>query len=314
MSAPDGASASASVTTTTPGTSEGTVFDLGYKPHEGPRLGRAAIMRAIVADGIRRALGLRRKARTKILPWALIAAAILPVVIVVVVIFVAVGFELDEGNPFVSHAQYFDLIGTLSMLFVALVAPLVLIPDREDGVIAIYASRPVRTGDYLLARAGALALLAALYILVPQALLYVGIAGLNVGGFWEGLRINSPDILPTLGATVAYVVGYGAPAFLISIYMKRLTMATGVFVIAMFLSGSLVDIIPEGTTLPVYRVLAPLSMFFNPLTVRDWLFGLDGDGMPLVQVGLPQWTAAVALAALLALTAWLAHRRYRREL
>jgi ABC-2 type transport system permease protein len=293
---------------------EGTVFDLGYKPHEGPRLGRSAVMRAIVVDGLRRAVGLRRKARTKILPWALITAAILPVVIVVVVIFVAVGFELEEGNPFVSHAQYFDLIGTLSMLFVALVAPLVLIPDREDGVIAIYASRPVRAGDYLLARAGALALLTALYILIPQSLLYVGIAGLNVGGFWEGLRINSPEILPTLGATVAYVVGYGAPAFLISIYMKRLTMATGIFVIAMFLSGALVDIIPEGTTLPIYKVVAPLSMFFNPLTVRDWLFGLEGSGMPLVQVGLPQWIAALALVALLALTAWLAHRRYRREL
>ena len=44
---------------------EGTVYDLGYAPHEGPRLGRRAAIRAMFVDGTRRALGLRRKPATK---------------------------------------------------------------------------------------------------------------------------------------------------------------------------------------------------------------------------------------------------------
>ena len=57
---------------------EGTIYDLGYAPHEGARLGRRAALRAMIVDGSRRALGLRRKPWTKVLPWGLIAAAIVP--------------------------------------------------------------------------------------------------------------------------------------------------------------------------------------------------------------------------------------------
>ncbi len=47
---------------------EGVVYDLGYRPHEGERLGRAGAVRALYRDGLRRVLGLRRRARAKIWP------------------------------------------------------------------------------------------------------------------------------------------------------------------------------------------------------------------------------------------------------
>ena len=34
--------------------SEGVVYDLGYRPHEGDRLGRAGALRALYRDGLRR--------------------------------------------------------------------------------------------------------------------------------------------------------------------------------------------------------------------------------------------------------------------
>ena len=63
----------ATVTAPAPASADGMVYDLGYAPHEGPRLGRRAAVRAMFVDGTRRALGLRRKPATKVLPWALIA-------------------------------------------------------------------------------------------------------------------------------------------------------------------------------------------------------------------------------------------------
>ena len=56
----------------------GAVFDLGYKPYTGDRLGRAGAIRAIIADGVRRVLGLRRKARKKVYPWSMVGLAIVP--------------------------------------------------------------------------------------------------------------------------------------------------------------------------------------------------------------------------------------------
>jgi len=67
---------------------KGTVYDLGYVPHEGPRLGRSGAIRAIVKDGVRRALGLRRKPREKLMPWLLIGAAVVPATVIVSLTFV----------------------------------------------------------------------------------------------------------------------------------------------------------------------------------------------------------------------------------
>ena len=103
-----------------------------------------------------RALGLRRKAAAKVLPWALITAAIVPAAWTVALTFVETGFN---AGPFGNPAEFFEVIGMMTLLFVALVAPTLLIPDRLHGVLAIYASRPVRASDYLLARAAVLVVL-----------------------------------------------------------------------------------------------------------------------------------------------------------
>ena len=107
--------------------------------------------------------------------------------------------------------------------------------------------------------------------------------------------------------------GYGAPAFLISLFAKRLAIASGVYVLAMFLSGMMVEAMPRATELLVFKVIAPISLFFTPFSVRDWLFEREPDGWPLDRVGLDPWVGAVAIAGIAVLTAVIAHRRYRRH-
>ena len=289
---------------------EGTIYDLGYAPHAGPRRGRPAAFRAMFADGCRRALGLRRKAAAKVLPWALITAAIVPAAWVVALTFVETGFN---AGPFGNPAEFFQVIGMMTLLFVALVAPTLLIPDRLHGVLAIYASRPVRASDYLLARAAVLVVLTSLFILIPHTILYFGISALHVDGFHAGLMENGKQIPEIVGTTVAYVAAYGAPAFLVALFVHRITIATGVFVFVMFMTGALIEAIPRATELLVFKVLAPLALLWNPLSLRDWLFDREPDGWPLDRVGFEPWVGAVTIVLIAVVTAVIAHRRYRRE-
>jgi ABC-2 type transport system permease protein len=292
---------------------DGTVYDLGYAPHEGPRLGRRAAIGAMVVDGSRRVLGLRRKAMTKVLPWCLIGAAIVPAAWVVALTFVAAGFTLEDAGPFGDPAEFFEVIGILAMLFVALVAPTLLIPDRQHGVLAIYASRPVRAIDYLFARGATLLALTSLFMLIPHAILYVGISSLYEDGFRAGLVENGKQIPEILGTTAAIVLAYGAPALLVSVFVRRVPIATGVYVFIMFLTSALTEAMPRATELVIFKILAPLALFWNPFSVRDWLFDREPGQFALDRAGLDPWIGAVAIVLIAALTAVIAHRRYRRD-
>ena len=50
----------------------GTIYDRGYRHHEGPREGRGRRVRAIAVAGVRRVLGLKRNWKTKVVPWGLL--------------------------------------------------------------------------------------------------------------------------------------------------------------------------------------------------------------------------------------------------
>jgi ABC-2 type transport system permease protein len=291
----------------------GTIYDLGYAPHEGARLGRPAAIRAMVVDGSRRALGLRRKPWTKVLPWCLIAAAIVPAAWVVALSFAAAGFTLEDAGPWGDPAEFFEVIGMLAMFFVALVAPTLLIPDRQHGVLAIYASRPVRAVDYLFARGAVLLLLTSLFILIPHTILYLGISSLYVDGFRAGLVEHGKEIPAILGTTVAYVLAYGSPAFLVALFVRRTAIASGVYVLVMFLTAFLIEAMPRATELLVFKILAPFGLFWHPLTVRDWLFDREPEQWALDRVGFEPWVGAVVITAIAVGTAVIAHRRYRKE-
>jgi ABC-2 type transport system permease protein len=133
--------------------SEGAIFDLDYRRYDGERTGRNKIRLAMVRDGVRKVLGLRRRARRKILPWGLIILALLPAVAIVGFQVFTQGLGADEllEDLIPGHADYFGFTFQLTFLFIALSAPELLIPDRVNNVLTVYASRPLTVADYLMA-------------------------------------------------------------------------------------------------------------------------------------------------------------------
>lgn len=194
----------------------GVVYDLGYTPYEGDHLGRRGAIRSTYRDGIYRVLGIKRRARKKILPWTLAAFAVLPAIVFVGFAFLLTTFSPDAESPFGSHADYFELTGTVVLLFVALAAPELLIPDRREGVLSIYSSRPLLPDDYVGARFVSLLTVIAGFMLIPQVLMYVGFAALDADGFFSTLWSNGGDIPRILASTAVYAVAYAPIALLVA--------------------------------------------------------------------------------------------------
>ena len=289
-------------------TDQGVVFDLGYKPHDGPRLGRGAAVRATIRDGIRRVLGLRRKARKKILPWALFAIALLPAVVFVGLVFLT--SQLGAGDVidtvFASHATYFNVAASTVLLFCALAGPELLVPDRVDGVLNVYSSRPLTVRDYLLARGAALAIVVAGFMLLPQMLLYLGLAALRSGGFVSNLVATADEIPKLVAVAAAYLVAYGAPALLVAVLTRRLAAATGIYVGLMFGLEAVAAGLSESGT----RLAGLLALIDHPSVVRDWVYGQTSELIP-TDAGLEPAASLAVIVGVLLVTALVAARRYR---
>jgi len=290
----------------------GVVYDLGYKPYEGERLGRGGAVRAVIKDGVRRVLGIRRKARKKVFPWMLMGIAVLPAVVFIGLAFTLSAFSPDAQSPFGGHAEYIGLVGAIVLLFVALAAPELLIPDREEGVLAVYSSRPLTARDYIAARAGALAIVVGSFMLLPNLLMYIGFAALDDRGLGAALIGNSGDLVKVLLAMAAYMVGYGAPALLIATYAKRAGPAAGTFLALIFGSTAFAEAF-QRIDFPGARFGTLLSFLQHPEIVRSWVFDKPQDAAP-TGAGFEPWVSAVVIALLAVLTGYLMHRRYRREL
>lgn len=291
----------------------GVVYDLGYKPYHGQRLGRGGAITAMIREGLRRSFGIRRKAKKKIYPWLMAAIAFLPAIVFVGLAFFLKNFSPDGESPFGGHAQYIGLVGTVIILFVASAAPNLLVPDREEGVLAVYSSRPLTAWDYMLGRAGALVAVAATFFIVPNLIMYVGLAALDSDGFASALIGNLDDLGKVVLTMLAYVIGYGAPALLVATYAKRVGPAAGVYLAIIFMSTAFAEMFRSlDITGAKYGTL--LSLQQHPEVIRNWVFGESQGGIPMMEVGFEPWMSVVVIAAVAALTMYLMARRYREEL
>jgi len=168
----------------------GVIHDIGFRHYDGPRLGRGWIVRSLLVETFRGAFGSGRPAKAKIMPWVLIGILLAPPLIFVLVIVLTGMEELPT-----SYTQYFRALQLIISLFIAGRAPYAVSRDLRHGVMPLYLSRPLKRGDYVLAKFGGLSLAMFAVLAAPETLLFVGalLAKLPVGdqiaGYAQGLAM-----------------------------------------------------------------------------------------------------------------------------
>lgn len=152
----------------------GAVYDRGYRPYDGPRGRRGAATFALYKSSIRRALGLRRSWRQKVAPFVLLGVVTIPAIVNVGVAYITRDQPLVADRiELITYREYVGVSSAL-LLFVALVAPDVICPDRRQRVLPLMFARPLTGSDYVFAKLGAIASILFAFSFIPQMVLFVG--------------------------------------------------------------------------------------------------------------------------------------------
>jgi ABC-2 type transport system permease protein len=248
----------------------GVIHDLGYRRYDGPRLGRAQIVRALTWHSFRSAFGIGRGVKAKIIPILAVIAICLPAFVN--------AFAVARGNArLFGYDVYVPQLRVIVVtIFIAAQAPELVSRDLRSHVLPLYFSRPLRRGDYPLAKyiahTGALLLL----IEVPLLILYVGTiaSAKNSHGVWGETRA----LIPGLGVGLMWAVLMAAFGLVLASLTGRRAYATGIVAIACFLTWTVSQVLIqiEGgmTSTTTGARIAGLFSPFNILDgVRIWLGG-----------------------------------------
>ncbi|HEY5890116.1 MAG TPA: hypothetical protein VIW94_05400 [Acidimicrobiia bacterium] len=286
------------------------IFDRGYRKYEGPRAGPSGARRAVYRDGVRRVLGLGRKARRKIFPWSLIAVAMAAAAIIVGTHWVIGNIEesLREGVP--TYGGLFDLYSGISLLFIAFAGPLLLIPDRTDGVLSVYFSRPLTVEGYLGAKLGAFVTVVGAIYVVPQILLHLGLALISDDGFLPYMRDNLDVLWKVPLLTLAFVALHGAVISILSAYINRTGIAAASFLGVLLAGGAIAGQVSQAN-FPGSEYVSLLALDHHPRIIRDALLG-DTVEYPAELAGFGPWTSFIVILALSIIAVFVVRRRYRK--
>jgi ABC-2 type transport system permease protein len=251
--------------------SVGAVYDRGYRPYDGPRLSRFGILRALWVASIRRALGLRRSWRQKLLPWVLLAIVTVPATIQVGVAY------LTRNRPeinfqFISYREYVG-VSTALLLFVAITAPDVICPDRRHRVLPLILSRPLTGTGYALAKLAAIFSIVFAFGLLPQMVLFLGQMLVNTKGSMAYASAHLDVLWKVPVAVCGLALYYSAIGVAVSSLSTRRVAAAAIFLGLMLVSGAVTGIVGEAHNgEPRHTMVAVGNLAGLPLHLRDIVF------------------------------------------
>jgi ABC-2 type transport system permease protein len=262
----------------------GVIHDIGYRRYEGPRLGRAAIVRALCWHSLRSAFGVGRGAKAKIVPVITFVIMCLPAV--------ANAVTVAQGNPrAVNYDTYiFQLRVIVMIIFVAALAPELVSRDLRSHVLPLYFSRPLRRLDYPLAKLAAFILACLAMIEIPLLFLYLGTITQAHGG--SAIWHETKALIPGLLVGLMWAVLLASIGLALASLSGRRAYSTGTIAIYFFLTWILAGILDGVSTgrgpvtggVGAASTGARLSGLVSPFTVldgvRQWLGGTSRGPIP----------------------------------
>ena len=245
----------------------GAVYDRGYRPYDGPRGARGAATLALYKASMRRALGLRRSWRQKVAPFVLLGVVTIPAIVNVGIGYVTRDQVIDR----IELITYRDYVGVSSalLLFVALVAPDVICPDRRQQVLPLMFARPLSGPDYVLAKVGAVATILFAFSFIPQIVLFIGNMLVSDGAFTY-FREHLDILWKVPVAVLLLAVFHAVIGVAISSLTERRIVAgaaiIGAFLVTSIASGILTEQTSDGSLGALLNIVA------LPLYLRDIVF------------------------------------------
>jgi ABC-2 type transport system permease protein len=288
----------------------GAVYDRGYRPYEGKRGLRGAATLALFKASIRRALGLRRSWRQKIAPFVLLGIVTVPAIVNV-----GIGYVTRDriGADRLEIITYRDYVGVSSalLLFVALVAPDVICPDRRQRVLPLMFARPLTGVDYVIAKVGAIASILFAFSYLPQVVLFVG--NMLVSDAAAKYFTGHLDVLWKVPLAVLLLAVYYAVIGVAAASMTDRRIVAGAGVIGLFLVTSIAAGVIVGDFEAGHGSAAALiNVLALPLYLRDVVFlGHIDAQSPLSGVANGGWLSAVTYLAVLLVGVGVLLKRYR---
>jgi ABC-2 type transport system permease protein len=256
----------------------GVIHDRGYNRYDGERLGRLQIVRALGWHSFRSAFGIGRGPKAKIVPVITFVVICLPAIINAITV-------AKGGAPVVDYGTYtFPLRVVVMTIFVAVQAPELVSRDLRSRVLPLYFSRPLRRGDYPLAKYAAFTLACLAMIEIPLLMLYLG----NIGSSHAsgGIGTQTGELAGGLAVGLLWAVLLSAIGLALASLSGRRAYATGAVAIFFFLTWTLAMIVsqitgqtaagpvPLGGSAPAAERLSGLLSPFSVVDgIRQWLGG-----------------------------------------
>ncbi len=286
----------------TPEPTAARILEQGYRRYDGPRRGPAGATRAVATASLRRALGLRRAARHKIVPAVTAVLAYIPAIVFVGVA-ALLPEEIREATP--GYSEYYGFISAAIVLFVAFVAPEVLCTDRRTGMLGLYLSGPLSRDRYLAAKAAAVGTILAVVTLGPLVLLLAGkvLADAGPGSIGDTLAVIARIIASAAVVTVWYTALSLAAASL----TDRRSVASAGIILGILVSAAVVSALVEGAGLtPWLRLFDAFNLPFE--LVRR----IYGEQLADDAAGVPTAALAAGAAAWVVAAVAVVRTRYQR--
>ncbi len=260
--------AQATARTTVPdGGPTGSIYDIGYRRYEGPRLGRGHAVRSLYDHSLRSSFGIGRGGRAKIAPVVLGVIALMPAFAALAALILIsqfpVGADLGDASP-IRYDTYSGAISTIVVLFCAAQAPELFGRDQRHGVLALYFARALRRSDYALARVGGFVTALFILELAPQVLLFLGRVLLS-SDIPRAIADDLPSAGPVLAQAALSAALLGGLSMAVAAFSPRRAYATA-GIIALFMLPAIVAVIVAGlgsSTVGSWLIL------LSPTTVLD---------------------------------------------
>ncbi|HET7181287.1 MAG TPA: hypothetical protein VFI15_03555 [Candidatus Limnocylindrales bacterium] len=291
----------------------GSIYDLGYRRYEGPRLGRAHAIRSLFWHSLRSTWGIGRGARAKIAPIALAFLAAFPAVAILAAQALLRQFPGGEGFQRelpVRYETYASTIGIFVILFCAAQAPDLFGRDQRHKLLALYFARALRRTDYTLARIAGFMVAIFILQLLPQVLLFLGqvLLSTDVG---KGFLDEAPSLARAAVQAIFTAGLLGGLSMAVSAFTPRRAYAVAgiiaLFVIPTIVTGIVVGFGSEDLGRWLI-LLSPTSVLAGTnALVFDTTITSDGGIVPFI----PAWAYVTAALLGTAGSILVAIRRFR---